>query len=116
MKDYQQTLIDLIGKLANQKNAKRQIVYLEGGYYDSKLGPQEFSINSLAGIIEVAEEIVKKQYKVTRVILGVLVNNIGIVCGEDVCEIPSKKIYQNDTDPVLPTSFEKMLQNSKVLQ
>lgn len=115
MKDYQQTLLGLVTQTASQDNAKL-IVYLEGGYYDSKMGPSEFSINTLTGCIQVSEELIKKQYRVTRVVLGTLVNNIGIVCGENVCEMPAKQMYQNDTDPVLPPVFEEMLADSKIFK
>ena len=78
-------------------------------------GPQDFSINTLSMAIHVAEEIVKRKYKVTRVLLGVLVNNIGIVCGEDACVIPNKESdFNNNEALVVPHILTDMLNKSKV--
>lgn len=115
MKDLQQTLLSLILNVTNQGKGKRQIVYLEGGYYDTRFGPQKFSINTLSASIKTAEEIVKKKYKVTRVILGVLVNNIGIICGQDSCTISHQgDESKNDMSPVMPSVLNNMLKKSKV--
>lgn len=113
MKDYKQTLLDLI--IDNQSNGeKRQIVYLEGGYYDTRFGPTEFSVNTLKACIEIAESIIKKRYRITRVVLGVLINNIGMTCGEDACVIDSREKITKNTDGTISESLEKMLVKSKV--
>lgn len=115
MKDLKQTLLDLVLETTDQSAGRRQIVYLEGGYYDTRFGPQDFSINTLSTAISVAEEVIKRKYKVIRVILGVLVNNIGIVCGDDVCVIPNKKNdVENENVLKLPEILNKMLKKSKV--
>ena len=115
MKDLKQTLLDLVLESVSHSQGKRQIVYLEGGYYDTRFGPQDFSKNTLSMAVNIAEEIVKRKYKVTRVILGVLVNNIGIVCGEDACVIPNK-IYdsKNDEALVIPKILTDVLTASMI--
>ncbi len=115
MKDLKQTLLDLILESASYSQGKRQIVYLEGGYYDTRFGPQDFSTNTLSMVINISEEIVKRKYKITRVILGVLVNNIGIVCGEDACVISNKENdSKSDEALVIPKVLTDMLKESKV--
>lgn len=116
MNIFSKNLIDTIKTLSLKDNEKqRYIVYLEGGYYDTRFGPNEFSINTLNACSETAEEVIKKQYKLTRVLLGVLINNIGISCGEDVCTIgkPEESTVSID-DTILPESLQQMLQKSKV--
>lgn len=113
MKDYKQTLLDLI--VDNQSNGeKRQIVYLEGGYYDTRFGPNEFSVNTLKACIETADEIIKKRYRITRVVLGVLINNIGMACGDDACVIDNRENITKNTDNTIPDSLEEILKKSKV--
>lgn len=116
MNAFSQVLVDIIEKITKQNSvSKRQIVYIEGGYYDTRFGPNEFSTNTLRASIEAVEEIIKKRYKITRVVLGVLINNIGITCGEDVCVIaPQEDNSKDNEDTVIPEVLENMLQKSKV--
>lgn len=115
MNDYQQTLLNLISKITGQNGNERQIVYLEGGYFDTRFGPKEFSTNTLKACIETAEEIIKKKYKITRVTLGVLINNIGITCDEDACVIGGQEDnIKSKNDANIPESLNNMLKKSRV--
>lgn len=115
MNTHSQVFLDVISKLIKKTDDTRQIVYLEGGYFDTRFGPRDFSTNTLQACIEVAEEIIKRKYKITRVMLGVLINNIGISCGEDVCLIDDqKKNNQDENDTEVPESLAVMLKKSKI--
>lgn len=115
MNSYQQTLLDLINKITGQNGNVRQTIYLEGGYFDTRFGPKEFSTNTLKACIKVAEELIKKKYNIMRVTLGILINNIGIICGEDACIIGGQKNDVKSEDNVMiPELLKDMLKKSKV--
>lgn len=115
MDNYRQALLGIINKITVQNDNKRQIIYLEGGYFDTRFGPKDFSTNTLKACIETAEEIIKKKYRIMRVTLGILINNIGITCDEDMCVIGDQENnFRSKNDTVIPESLENMLKKSKV--
>lgn len=118
MNDINTKLLETIKTILDKNgHGKRQIVYIEGGYYDTRFGPNDFSINTLNVAIDITSEIIKKEYGLTRVILGILINNIGISCGEDVCVIPKPgEMKVNEDDTIIPELLDKLLQRSKIVK
>lgn len=113
--NLQQTLLNLILETIRKNDNGRQVVYLEGGYFDTRFGPKEFSTNTLNICIKTAEEIIKKKYKIMRVILGVLINNIGINCDENICTINGQENNaKNKDDALVPTALDNMIKKSKI--
>ncbi|HVZ11687.1 MAG TPA: hypothetical protein VG965_01535 [Patescibacteria group bacterium] len=116
MSDINQKLLDTVRSVASGSDGnRRNIVYIEGGYYDTRFGPTDFSFNTLNSATQTANELIKKEYNITRVSLGVLINNIGISCGEDVCVIPTAREMKPDqNDATVPDSLEEILKNTKI--
>lgn len=112
MSTYKQALLEAIISIKKKQPKNRVVVYLEGGYYDTRFGPQDFSFNTLSACMDITKELIKKQYGITRVVLGILANNIGQVCGEDSCVI-AINVNKNDNENVeLPQSLGNIINNT----
>jgi hypothetical protein len=117
MSDLKHSIIQIILDAKENNPKKRIIVYLEGGYFDTRFGPQDFSINTLKTAVATAEELIRNTYKITRVLLGILVNDIGAECEEDVCVIPDEaNEYKDEKRLVIPDSLKKILKKSHILK
>ncbi len=115
MSTYKEALLEAITSIRKKQPNNRAVVYLEGGYYDTRFGPQDFSFNTLSACTDITKELIKNQYGITRVVLGILANNIGQVCGEDSCVIPIN-INKNDSDYVeLPQSLRNIINNTGIV-
>src|SRR5579872_954041 len=116
MSDLKQSIIQITQK-TNKNDKKRLIVYLEGGYYDTRFGPQDFSINTLKIAVATAEELVQSKYNITRVVLGILADNIGIACGDYICFIPNETNGYKDEKPfTIPDVLKEIIKKSHILK
>lgn len=74
-------------KIGDQLNPAN--FFIQGGYYETKYGVDEFSENSLKAAIELGS-IIKNANKQNTVSYGILVNNMQQVCGDTVCLTPDE--------------------------
>lgn len=71
MKTYFESLLTLI------KKKQPEVIYLEGGYFNTKLGATNFSLCSLKDAITLAEKISKISNFRCKIVFGMFINNIG---------------------------------------
>ncbi|MCV9927068.1 hypothetical protein OIU83_05370 [Flavobacterium sp. LS1R49] len=84
------------------------IIYLEGGHYDPRYEISDFSLNSLTHVLNISNNLIVKHKGDIKIVIGILVDNLGLSCNENTCEITnhSETIKNNDT---LPEEIEKIL-------
>jgi hypothetical protein len=84
------------------------IVYLEGGHYDPRYEISDFSINSLKHVLNVANNLIIKYKGNIKIVIGILVDNLGLQCTENTCEIiENDGVVKNNEE--LPMEIEKIL-------
>lgn len=93
------------------------VVYLEGGHYDPRYPVTEFSIDSLHKALSIANNSIVKHKKKLKVVLGILIDDLGLQCGSDSCDISvhSSVSDEEDTDD-LPAALENVLAQYSIVK
>ncbi|OMQ24494.1 hypothetical protein [Serratia oryzae] len=88
------------------------VIYLEGGHYDPRYPVTEFSVTSLHHALNIANNAIINHKKNLKISLGVLVDDLGLQCGADYCDIsplPENIINEEESTGELPLSLEGIL-------
>lgn len=113
MKDYQNALSKQISNAIDKGNTP--VVFIEGGHFDPRLGPDTFSENSLKEALDFSYVLIKKFATRVRIVLGLLVDDLGLECGTETCSISDKPTPSKTTTPTaLPAQLLKILEKSPV--
>lgn len=83
------------------------IVYLEGGHYDPRYEISDFSINSLTHVLNISNNLILKNKGNIKIVIGILIDNLGLQCSESYCETTEKHEPNNNEN--LPIEIEKIL-------
>ncbi len=113
MKNYYQTLLQQIENTLDFEPKKPVIVYLEAGHFNPAYGADDFAKNSLSDAIQFGTKLIQQYGKKIRIVFGILIDDLGLQCGSDVCEINAKPA---DTDNTLPQEIESILATSKLIK
>lgn len=70
---------------------EKKSIFIQGGYFEGDSGIDEFSKNTASLALEMSNYL-KGIGCGHSIKLGVLVNDLGMVCGTDVCDITSNKV------------------------
>jgi hypothetical protein len=108
----EQEIISRITKIRHLE--ERFLVVLEGGYFTTTYGADEFTIQSQRSVFRVAKQLKRIFGNDIRIVFGVLGNDLGQICASDanVCEIgtpndnaqitiPDKLQFELDAHPHL---------------
>jgi len=109
-KDYFQDLLANVRELVGDSKA---IVFLESGHFDPRHGAVEFSKETLKDSLNMIRSLVKEYGKRVKIVLGVLVDDLGLECGETACEVVPGAVRLGSTDQ-LPQELEEILQSPYV--
>lgn len=112
-------LIDIINNDVIAQVPEIPLFYLEGGHFDPRYSLTDFSINSLELAIGIANNIIIKHKKDIKVALGILIDDLGLQCGAEVCEIsslPSDSDAEQRLAGELPAGIEKILAASRIVK
>ncbi|MBM7343013.1 hypothetical protein [Pantoea coffeiphila] len=112
-------LIDIINLDVVNQNPEIPLFYLEGGHFDPRYSLTDFSKNSLSLAIGIANNIIIKHKKDIKVALGILIDDLGLQCGAEVCEIsplPSEMDTEQRLAGELPEGIESILAASRIVK
>lgn len=114
-KPYFNAIMNSIESCYNNSNGK-MVVYLEGGHFNSGFGADDFSLNTLKDAVEIGSKILKKYSKNIKLAYGILIDDLGMACSEDVCTIAEKNNINNNKISNLPQELESIFANSKFIK
>ncbi len=109
-KSYFQDLLANVRELVGDSKA---IVFLESGHFDPRHGAVEFSKETLKDSLVIIRSLVKEYGKRVKIVLGVLVDDLGLECGESVCEIVPGAARVGSTEQ-LPQELEELFKSPYV--
>ncbi len=92
---------------------KPLVIFLEAGHFNSRLGITNFSVNSFQGAIDIATNLIIEFKKKIRIILGVLIDNLGLGCDNNNCCIKLGH-HGPDVSHKLPDEIEDILYRSPI--
>lgn len=95
-------------KIDENKSLLPLVIYLEGGHYDPRYDISDFSIESLENVLNIANNLIIKHKGSIKIILGILIDNLGLQCSESVCDIANIAESNNNEDD-LPKEIEEVL-------
>lgn len=117
LKPYGEELVGLVQ--ANLPPGHPLVVYLEAGHFDPRFkDPEdlEFAEESLKAAIDIATNLVVEHRDRVRIVFGILVDNLGLNCGDQGCSIrPGTESFDITKGP-LPASLEAILQDSPLIK
>ncbi|MFA7308235.1 MAG: hypothetical protein WC026_16370 [Hyphomicrobium sp.] len=87
------------------------IVILEAGHFSSSCGPDWQAVNTLKGALDLANNIIVEHGKKVRVVLALLVDDLGLSCGIDVCSVGENNTNVGDS---LPNELISILKDSSI--
>lgn len=82
---------------------KKPVLYLEAGYYDPRVGVDDFALSSMSEAIKVGEDLIKRYGHKVRLVFGVLVNDLGLDADE---------LKEN----TMPKSLEEVMAGSNIIK
>lgn len=91
------------------------IVYLEAGHYDPRFGADIFSESSLKEALVFGDELLRQFGRSFKLVFGVLVDDLGLECGESECTL-SQGPPSFDTTRSLPSSLEEILKSNSFIK
>lgn len=84
MKKYLEKTINNIRSIESES---KLVVYLEAGHYSPKTGATDFSEHSFLDAIFLAKSLIREYGKNIKIVFGVLVDDLGLVCGGGTCQM-----------------------------
>ena len=104
--DLSTTVRELIGD-------SKAVILLEAGHFDPRHGATEFSKETLRDALFMIRSLVKEYGKSVRIILGILIDDLGLECGETACTITPGATRPGSTDEI-PQELEEILKSPYV--
>jgi hypothetical protein len=88
-------------------------IFLEAGHFDPRYAVDQFSKASLEDALQITKLLVKEYGKNVKIVLGVLVDDLGLDCSGNVCSISkdAPKITQ-ESERKLPSELENIFTTS----
>ncbi len=111
-------LITLIQEDVTECSPTVTAVYLEGGHFDPRYSATDFSTDSLTKALNVANNAILAHKKDIKIVLGVLIDDLGLQCGVESCEISPSPTQKSDNTGLapLPDELETILDQYKFVK
>jgi hypothetical protein len=87
------------------------IIILEAGHFNSRYGPDQQSIHTLTGALQLANNLILEHKKRIKIVLALLVDDLGLSCNIDVCAVADN---EKQTDSSFPNELSVILENSSI--
>jgi hypothetical protein len=98
-------------------NNVQAVVYLEAGHFDPRYGATEFSRISLEDALQLTKILIKEFGRNIKIVLGILVDDLGLECSADACTIPLNQPKPvEDKATALPNELEDILSSSLLVK
>lgn len=97
------------------KSTGTMVIYLEGGHFNHRFGVDEFSVNTLRDAIFLGKALIRKYPKKVRLVYGILIDDLGISCSEDLCTVNSAPINERK-EQELPHELEKVIAETELIK
>lgn len=105
--EIENKVIDIINNDIQQASGIPAI-YIEGGHFDPRYPVTDFAVKSLHYALRIANHTISQYKKRVRLALGILVDDLGLQCGADACEILPSAV-ESTIDSELPSELEAIL-------
>jgi hypothetical protein len=104
-KPYLNEVVEIIrGSVSDSK----AVVFLEAGHFDPRRGATTFSRVTLEDSLELVKCLIKQFNRQVKVVLGILVDDLGLECGETSCSLQDMS-SATLAEGTLPDELEKIL-------
>lgn len=119
LSDLEDKILSVIHREVNHYTPKIPAFYLEGGHYDPRYPVNEFAKKSLHHALDIASNAIVNHKKNLKISLGILIDDLGLQCGAESCEILPTQL--NNTDDAeesgeLPKELDAILAQSKIVK
>jgi len=115
MTDYRDQLKEIIQSKLSADG--KVVVYLEAGHYDPRLSPDSFSLESLKDALAVLQGLIATYKGEVKIVLGILVDDLGLECGSGGCSIKeAQNAHSEEDDSLFPQSIEEVLSSSRFVK
>lgn len=91
------------------------VVYLEGGHFSAAWGVDDFCLSSQAHAQALAQNLIMEFKDRVRIVFGVMREDIGLTCGEDVC-VPGSTNGEEEIHGGIPDKLRRLLEASPVVK
>ncbi len=106
---------DLIDRLsALIVDGRPTAFFLEAGHFDPRFDVTPFARRTLRDALEVAGELITRFGRKVRIVFGVLVDDLGLDCGDDVCTTSPATVSSSGGS--LPDALESILAASRIVK
>lgn len=107
-KQYISDLINIVEKAL--ESSSNLVVFLEAGHFDPRFGITDFSTISMRDALDFAKGLIKRFDKKIKIVLGILIDDLGLECSETSCTIsPSPTKSALEDDKILPKELDELL-------
>lgn len=89
-----------------QNSSGVPVIYLEGGHFDPRYPVTDFAVNSLHYALRIASQTIYEHKKRVRLALGILVDDLGLQCDAEICEILPEAV---EKESEIPPKLEAIL-------
>lgn len=112
-----QQIVDRIRQELDSTTTTPLIVFLEGGHFDPREGATEHALNTLQVATEVTSQCVQLFQRQVRIVLGILVDDLGLDCG-DQCSLDGSvdEELSSQISSELPKEIEQILKTSPLVK
>ena len=91
--------------------------YLEGGHFDPRYPVTDFSKDSLVKVLDIANNAILMHKRKLKVVLGILIDDLGLQCGTEVCDI-SAPVVSTEIQGLapVPQELEEVLEKYTIVK
>ncbi|WP_017217603.1 hypothetical protein [Pseudoalteromonas sp. NJ631] len=116
--EVEQKLLEMIRMDVAEHYPTVSAFYLEGGHFDPRYSATEFSIDSMVKVLNVANNAILEHKKKLKVVLGVLIDDLGLQCGSESCDISASPAMTTDSQGLapLPDELEAVLSDYSIVK
>lgn len=112
LKDFGNDVMRKVEQLIISNPQEPLVIYLEGGHYNPSHGINEFSVNSLIFSLDIANNLIAEFKEKIKIVLGILINNLGQVCGDTFCSKDSSEQSISD----LPSEYHNIFKEYRIVK
>ncbi|CAI1075865.1 Uncharacterised protein [Serratia rubidaea] len=119
LNEIEEKALAIIHREVDEYTPKIPVMYLEGGHYDPRYPVNEFAQKSLRHALDIANNAIARHKKDLKISLGILIDDLGLQCGVESCEIAPELPENSDgaeEHGELPNALAAILAQYKIVK
>lgn len=109
-------LLEDIDAHVSGAGASLPMVFLEGGHYDPRYPVVDFAVDTLRFALNIANNAILRHKKKLKLAIGVLVDDLGLQCGTDHCDVDTARQIAAVDNETLPQELETVLGEYSIMR